>query len=125
MAKITAPTMHDPIYVGTHGNLSIAKAKAVLAAAAVGDVVELLEVPIGIDMQGVRVSTTGLGAGVTGTVKLGDTTIKSGIDLSADSVVDIPCDIYTEEKQKLTVTIAGAEATGTIKVNPTYIAKGY
>ncbi|PJC87837.1 hypothetical protein CSW98_01555 [Vibrio sp. HA2012] len=125
MATIKAPTMQDRIYVGTHGNLSVAKSKVALAAAAIGDVVEMLEVPIGIDIQGVRVSTTGLGAGVKGTVKLGDTTIKADLDLAAEAVVDIPCDIYTKAKQNLTVTISGAAATGTLKVNPQYMAVGY
>lgn len=125
MATIKAPTMQDRVYTGQAGNLSLAKSKIVLAAAAVGTVVEMLELPIGCDVQSVRVTTENLGASVTGTIKLGDTVIKSGQALSAATTIDIPCDIYTTEKSVLTVTIAGAAATGTLKVNPTYIAKGY
>ncbi|MDW6094052.1 hypothetical protein SBX64_16050 [Vibrio rhizosphaerae] len=125
MSTIQSPSMRTAIYVGTHGNLSLAKSKVVLSGAAIGDIVEMLELPIGLDVQGVRVSTTGLGASVTGTIKVGETEIKSDVDLASESVVDIPCDLYTKEKAALTVTIAGAAATGTLRVNPTYIAKGY
>jgi hypothetical protein len=85
----------------------------------------MLDMPIGMDVQNIRVTTTGLGASVTGTIAIGDTVIKSGVALSSDSTVDIPCDVYLEENSVLTVTIAGAAATGTLKVNPTYLATGY
>ena len=125
MTTIKAPTMADRIYVGTHGNLSMAKSKVVLAAAAIGDVVEMLEVPVGIEVVGLRVSTTGLGAGVKGDIKLGDTVLKSDVDLASACNLVIACEAYTEEKSTLTVTVKGAQATGTLKANPEYLAKGY
>ena len=125
MAIIKAPSMQDRVYVGAHGNVSIAKAKAVLAAAAIGTEVQLLELPIGMDVQGIRITTENLGASVTGTVKIGDKEIKTGVVLSSAATIDIPCDEYLEEKAVLSITIAGAAASGTLKVNTTYLAVGY
>ncbi|MEI7340456.1 hypothetical protein WCT87_03045 [Pectobacterium brasiliense] len=48
MATIQAPSMRDAVYQGPQGNLSLAESQIVLAAAAAGDIVELLEMPIGI-----------------------------------------------------------------------------
>ncbi|MCE0495771.1 hypothetical protein [Vibrio salinus] len=125
MAKIKAPSMHDAIYVGTHGNLSLAKTQVTLAAAAINDVVEMVEIPVGIDIQALRISTSGLGDNVVADIRIGDTTLASDLDLSGEYSQTIACDHYTEEKSIITVTIRGAAATGTLNVNPEYLATGY
>ncbi|WP_224164883.1 hypothetical protein [Vibrio penaeicida] len=63
MATITAPSMHDRMYVGTHGNVRYF-AGALLQNVAVNDVVDLIEVPIGIKVMGVQIRSSGLGLNV-------------------------------------------------------------
>jgi len=129
MATIKGATIRNRIYAGgAHGNLSVAHGHALLAAAAIGDVIEVLEIPIGIKFIGVRVlSESGLGSSVTATVKVGDKVLASAVNMSGANatVVKAIVPFSTVDKQKLTVTIAGAEATGDIQVIPEYVAEGY
>lgn len=127
MAKvIKAASMHDRMYVGAHGNLSLACTKAVLAAAAVGDTVEMIQVETGINIVGLRVNTSGLGVGVTADIKVGETLLAANVDLASASNLAIPTEtVYTDSKQVLTATIKGAAATGTLEINPEYVVKGY
>jgi hypothetical protein len=125
MPTVQATAMKNRIYDGAHGNLSLAKSKIVLVAAAAGTVVELFELQPGIDVQTVRVTVTALGTGVTGTIALGGTTIKSGQSLATAVTVDIPCDVLTTAKTTLTLTTAGGVATGTVNASIQYVAKGY
>ncbi len=126
MAKIKAPTMHDRMYVGTHGNLSVAFSKASLSAAAVNTEVELLDVPIGIKVVALRINTDGLGAGVTVDVKLGTKTLKAGIDVATatNQIIALPS-AYTDQKAVLMAVIKGAEANGVLEINPEYLSVGY
>lgn len=126
MATITAPSMRDRVYVGAHGNLSVEIGKAVLTAAAVDDVVELLEFPVGMKFVGVRVVSDGLGAGVKVDIKAGDSVLAADVDISAACAVVKACaPVYTEEKRVLTATIKGGVATGELVVMPEYLAVGY
>ena len=127
MATITAPTMRDRVYAnGAHGNLSLEIGKVTLSAAAVDDVAELLEFPVGMKFVGVRVVSDGLGASVTVDIKVGDTVLVSDVDVSAaGSVIEACTPVYTEKKQSLTATIKGGAATGELIVMPEYLAVGY
>lgn len=126
MATIKSPSMHDRVYVGAHGNHSMALAKVALKAAAVGDVVEMLELPIGLHLTGVRIHTAGLGAGVKVDIVSGDKVLAEGVDVAAvtdKSVLFTP--EYNEEKRVLKAVIKGAKATGVLHLNPEYVVTGY
>lgn len=126
MATIKAPSMHDRMYVGAHGNLSLAFTKATLKAAVAATVVEMIEVEIGINLVGLRVNTGGLGAGVKVDIKCGDTLLASDVDVAtADNHIIAIDSHYTNEKQVLTATIKGASANGWLEINPEYVVKGY
>ncbi|SIO96099.1 hypothetical protein [Vibrio spartinae] len=125
MTVISAPSMHDQLYVGTHGNVSVAKSKVTLLGAAVGDVIEMLDIPIGIEFIGLRIATSGLGEGVMADIRLGEILLAEDVDLSGEYSQSINCEAYTREKQKLTVTLKGDSATGTLQIRPEYIATGY
>jgi len=128
MANIVAETFKSRIYSGgAHGNLSVAFGRAVLNGAAIADVVYMLDVGIGIKFVGLRLgSVSGLGAGVTVTVDVGDNTLVSSVDASsAFAIESVFLPVYITDKSSLTVTIEGAVATGDIEVIPMYVAEGY
>lgn len=127
MATINGSSIRNRIYAGgAHGNVSVAMGFASLNAAEVADVVNILEIPAGIQFLGVRVSTpAGLGTDVAVTVKVGDEVLASSVDVAAAAtVVKTVVPFITTEKAKLTVTIAGGEATGDIHIIPEYVAIG-
>ena len=129
MSIIKAETLNSRIYAGgAHGNKSMAFGRAVLKSANVNDVVEMLEVSIGIKVVGVKLATeSGLGAGAKVTIKCGDKELTTAIDMaSAGATASIACVPFNiSEKTKLTATISGATATGDIHVMPEYVAEGY
>ncbi|GLQ72909.1 hypothetical protein GCM10007932_22690 [Vibrio penaeicida] len=125
MATITAPSMHDRMYVGTHGNVSVAFAGALLQNVAVNDVVDLIEVPIGIKVMGVQIRSSGLGLNVKLDLALGDTPLLSQVDVATAGVQTLPCEAYTERKSVLRATITGGVANGELAVTPQYVAVGY
>lgn len=126
MATIKAPSMHDRIYVGAHGNVSMALTNASLKAAAIGDVVEMVEFPIGLSLTGLRVHTGGLGASVKIDIKSGNDVLAADVDVSSktDEALVLP-PTYNDEKRVLAVEIKGGEATGALQVNPEYRVIGY
>lgn len=125
MAIISAPTMHDRIYSGPTGNMSVEVGKAVLKAAD-GDVIEYLELPIGLKLFGVRIVSAALGAGVTVDIKAGDTVLAADVDVSTAKAINIPfAPVYLKEKVILTATIQGGAATGELLVMPEYQSVGY
>ena len=127
MTIIKAQTYKSRIYAGgAHGNQSVMHTRADISAAAIADVVEMVQVPPGIKFVGLKLaSAAGLGTSVTITVKVGDTAIATAVDAAAAfaaSYVFVP--FVTTSKTVLTVTIAGAEATGDLEVLPEYLAEG-
>ncbi|MCG7586748.1 hypothetical protein [Photobacterium sp. OFAV2-7] len=126
MATIKAPSMADRIYIGAAGNLSVAESKVVLAGAAVNDVVEMVEMPIGLKVVGLRIVTDGLGNNVTVDIKAGNTVLKAGVDVATANATIIPIvPAYLDEKVPLTATIKGAPATGELAIMPEYTVIGY
>ncbi|MCD9514046.1 hypothetical protein [Photobacterium carnosum] len=127
MTKVIAPSMHDTVYTGAAGNLSVAFGQVTLKAAAANTEVALLELPIGLKVVGVRIATAaGLGAGVKFDLKLNNVVIQAGIDVAAVSAVVIPVQpVYLKEKTVLTAVVKGAAATGSIAVMPEYVVVGY
>lgn len=128
MATTQSETIRNRVYSGgAHGNFSIAFGKATLDAVAIDDVVQVLEIPAGLKFVGVRLSTeAGLGTSVTVTAQVGDEVLASAADMAAAGAsVSVPCVPFsTTETQYLTVTIAGAAATGDLNVIPEYVVVG-
>lgn len=123
---IKAPSMHDRMYVGAHGNVSQAFTGVALNAAAIDTLVEMIQVEIGVSLIGLRVNTDGLGSGVMVDIKLGDTLLAADIDVSQAGSQALFIDtVYTRSKDVLTATIKGASANGRLEVNPEYVVKGY
>ncbi len=119
-------TFHKRVYIGAHGNLSLEQAKLTANAAAVDDVFQVLELPVGLKVTGVRLITDGLGAGVTVDVKAGEHELVSAEDVSGETLLATPIKpVYLEEKLPLEVTIGGAEATGELVVMLEYVNVGY
>ncbi|MDG0795648.1 hypothetical protein [Pectobacterium punjabense] len=127
MATIQAPSMRDAVYQGPQGNLSLAESQIVLAAAAVGDVVELLEMPIGMRIYSVDVVSDALGANTTVAIKSGNQTLVAAASHAAAVAKSVPVVPYSTAAsgEKITATIAGGAATGRLIVNVKYVAVGY
>lgn len=127
MAKVIAQTMRDTVYAGAAGNLSIAFGNVDVKAAVVGTEIETLELPIGLEVVGVRVATeSGLGAGVTLDIKLNAKVITSAVNVATQSSVVIPIQpFYLVEKTVLTIVVKGAVATGSVAIMPEYVSVGF
>ncbi|MFL7024261.1 hypothetical protein BCS58_08110 [Enterovibrio norvegicus] len=123
---IKAPSMHDRMYVGAHGNMSLAFTGVELNDAEVDTVVEMIQVEIGISLIGLRVNTSGLGAGVVADIKLGDDVLAEDVDLAEAGTHALFINTaYTMSKKVLTATLKGAQASGKLDINPEYVVKGY
>ncbi|KHN49430.1 hypothetical protein [Pectobacterium fontis] len=127
MATIQAPSMRDAVYQGPQGNLSLAESQIVLATAAVGDVVELLEMPIGMRIYAVDVVSDALGANTTVAIKSGNQALVAAASHAAAVAKSVPVVPYSTvaSGEKITATIAGGAATGRLIVNVKYVAVGY
>ncbi len=127
MATIQAPSMRDAVYQGPQGNLSIAEGRITLNAAAVGDVIELLDMPIGMRICGVDVISDALGANTTVAIKSGDQSLVAAASHAAAVAKSVPVVPYSTvaDGEKITATIAGGAATGNLIVLVKYTAVGY
>ncbi|EPD8213591.1 hypothetical protein ACSEBM_004382, partial [Yersinia enterocolitica] len=104
--------------------LSLAEGQIILKDAAVGDVIEFLELPIGMRIYGV---SEALGAGVTVEVKSGTTTLVAAASHTAAVAKNVPIVPYSTQTagEKVTAVIAGGAANGRLVVNILYVAVGY
>ncbi|WP_045589215.1 hypothetical protein [Vibrio vulnificus] len=126
MAILQSESFKNRVYVGAHGNLSLEEGKLTAAATPINDVFEVLELPIGLKLTGVRLVTAGMGAGVTVDVKVNETSLLAAESVANKTAKHIPfAPVYLKEKGILTVTIKGAEATGELMVMPEYVNVGY
>ncbi|ENY0908422.1 hypothetical protein [Serratia ureilytica] len=127
MATIIAPSMRDAVYQGPQGNLSIAEGQIVLAAAKAGDVVELLDMPIGMRIYSLDIVSDALGAGVTVAIKSGTTTLVAAGSHAAAVAKVVPIVPYSTitSGEKITATVAGGDASGRLVVTVKYVATGY
>lgn len=119
-------TFNNTVYAGTHGNLSLAKGKLAANAAAIDDVFHVLEMPIGVEIFGLRLLTAGLGEAVTVDVAIGETTIATGQNVADAAAIQLVIEpVYLIEKSELSVTIKGGVATGSLTVVPEYVNVGF
>ncbi|HIF9430176.1 hypothetical protein [Photobacterium damselae] len=126
MTKIIAPSMRDTLYAGPAGNLSVAVTGVTLKAAVTDTEVELIELPIGLNLIGLRVVTSGLGTGVKVDVKVGKKILATELDVSSKSAVTMAIEpVYLVDNTTLELVIKGGSATGDISVMPEYISVGF
>ncbi|AJJ55760.1 putative phage protein [Yersinia pseudotuberculosis IP 32953] len=127
MTIIKAPSIGDAVYQGPQGNLSLAEGQIILKDAAVGDVIEFLELPIGMRIYGVSVVSDALGAGVTVEIKSGTTSLVSAASHAVTVAKNVPITPYStiSAGEKVTAVIAGGPASGHLAVNILYVAVGY
>ncbi|WP_277207076.1 hypothetical protein [Vibrio misgurnus] len=119
-------SMNNRVYVGAHGNLTLEEGKFTAKATPINDVFEVLELPIGLKLTGIRLVTNGIGASVTVDVRVNDTVLITGEAVSAKIAKLIPiAPLYLKEKGVLNVVIKGAAATGELLVMPEYVNVGY
>ncbi|CFR12410.1 hypothetical protein HRD70_14145 [Yersinia kristensenii] len=127
MTIIKAPSIGDAVYQGPQGNLSLAEGQIILKNAAVGDVIEFLELPIGMRIYGVSVVSEALGAAVTVEVKSGTTSLVAAASHAAAVAKNVPIVPYSTQAagEKVTAVIAGGVASGRLVINILYVAVGY
>lgn len=127
MTIIKAPSIGDAVYQGPQGNLALAEGQIILKSAAAGDVIEFLEMPIGMRIYGVSVVSEALGAGVTVEVKSGDTSLVAAASHAAAVAKNVPIIPYSTQTagEKVTAVIAGGAANGRLVVNILYVPVGY
>jgi hypothetical protein len=119
-------TFNNRVYVGAHGNLSLETAKLTAKAAQVNDVFQVLELPIGLKVTGVRLFTDGLGAGATVDVAIGAEPLVTGEDVAgAIALSTVIKPVFVSEKTALEVKVGGAAATGELMVQLEYVNVGY
>ncbi|ARZ00534.1 hypothetical protein AXW37_06405 [Yersinia ruckeri] len=127
MTTIKAPSMGDAVYQGPQGNLSLAEGQVILKDAAAGDVVEFMELPLGICIHGLSVVSEALGIGVTLTIKSGTTELLAvrTQNVAIAKYAPIIPHSTVAAGEKITGIIAGGKASGRLVVNIHYVAKGY
>ncbi len=126
---ITAPSLSERVYSGTHGNESVAEGYVTVNAAEQGSVVHLLSLPIGIRINALQlVSDTGLGGAAKISVKSGEQVLISDSGAVTPGFASyFPVLPYTTQKddELVTVTVNDAEATGSVSVLLRYTVVGY
>ncbi|EDX0374225.1 hypothetical protein GTL21_005023 [Salmonella enterica] len=124
---IFAPTFHENVYQGAHGNESVAESFVGLKNVAADTVVHLLRLPIGMRINSVQLVSDAMGAGVTVTVKSGDHELISNEDVHSAVARNVVIEPYSTQTdgELLTVTTAGAVATGKLNILVRYSVVGY
>ncbi|WP_145517457.1 hypothetical protein [Yersinia mollaretii] len=132
MAIIKAPTLADTVYQGPQGNLSLAEGRITLNdKVKVGDVIELLELPLGICIYGMSVvSHEGVNLNLAIAVSCGDTVLASGIGIYKPTTSFWSIKPYTTKEggEKLTVTVTTRPSNyvpGQFGVTILYVAVGH
>lgn len=127
MAKINLIATARRWFVGAFGNLSISPTfVAKLAAVPAGDVIVFGDkVEPNIKIVGVSLFTCALGDGTTLTVKVGSVIIVHAEDTAVPVAKYLPVnDVITVQGQELTLTVEGADTTGTVKLKLHYEVMG-
>ncbi|QKJ87411.1 Putative phage protein [Paramixta manurensis] len=127
MSVIIAPSLSERVYQGPQGNESVAEGSITLSAAAPGDIVQLLDFPIGMRINSVQVVSDALGEEVKVEIKSGDTVLVPADDFSSAVATVVPVQPYMTQSdgELLTATISGGAAAGKLVVLIRYVAVGY
>ncbi len=135
MAKIEAPTMRNQVTNGTFGDANAAHSYAELSAAQIGDVVDLVRLPPGTRVDDVKFVHGALGALTTLSMgyRYEDAAngaavpahfLAAGASAAAGTRRSDAAPIEFDYPVILTVTVAGAAATGRIDALTGYVYRG-
>lgn len=129
MATFQANSLSRRVYQADAGNQSVEVGDITLAAAsngAVNSIIQFFELPIGMQIVGIDIVNEALGAGVTVSVACGTTTLIPATAKATAGAVSTPIFPYiTSDTEQVSVTIAGAAATGKLGIAVRYRAIGY
>ena len=117
--------LNKPVYQGEGGNVSKEGFSYTLAAAQIGDVINGLKFPAGTKATAIEYINTALGANVTLDVKLGGTTLVSGLSCAAAGKGYIPvADALTADNALFSLVVGGGVATGAVTFRLVYESLG-
>ena len=117
--------LNKPVYQGEGGNVSKEGFSYTLAAAQIGDVINGLEFPAGTKATAIEYINAALGANVTLDVKLGGTTLVSGLSCAAAGKGYIPVeDVLTADNALFSLVVGGGVATGAVTFRLVYESLG-
>ena len=117
--------LNKPVYQGEGGNVSKEGFSYTLAAAQIGDVINGLKFPAGTKATAIEYINAALGANVTLDVKLGGTTLVSGLSCAAAGKGYIPvADVLTADNALFSLVVGGGVATGAATFRLVYESLG-
>lgn len=117
--------LNKPVYQGEGGNVSKEGFSYTLAAAQIGDVINGLKFPAGTKATAIEYINAALGANVTLDVKLGGTTLVSGLSCAAAGKGYIPvADVLTADNALFSLVVGGGVATGAVTFRLVYESLG-
>ena len=117
--------LNKPVYQGEGGNVSKEGFSYTLAAKQIGDVINGLKFPAGTKATAIEYINTALGANVTLDVKLGGTTLVSGLSCAAAGKGYIPvADVLTADNALFSLVVGGGVATGAVTFRLVYESLG-
>lgn len=125
MATIKATTLNKPVYQGEDGNVSKEGFSYTFAAQAIGTIVQGLKFPAGTKVTGVEYINAALGTSATLDVKLGDTTLVSGLSVAAAGKGYTPVDdTLINSDSIMSLVVGGAAPTGKVTFRLVYESIG-
>lgn len=125
MATKNSTLLNKRVYQGEDGNVSKEGFNYTLASAQIGDVINGLKFPAGTKATGVEYINAALGTGVTLDVKLGSTTLVSGLPCAAAGKGYIPvADVLTADNALFSLVVGGGAATGAVTFRLVYESIG-
>lgn len=125
MTTKKAGFLNKPVYQGEGGNVSKAGFDYTFASAQIGDVIQGRKFPAGMKATGVEYINAALGTSVTLDVKLGDTTLVSGLSCAAAGKGYIPVSSNTLTADSVfSLVVGGAAANGAVTFRLVYEAVG-
>ncbi len=125
MATIKASTLNKRVYQGEDGNVSKEGFSYTFAGQAIGTIVQGLKFPAGTKVTGVEYINAALGTSVTLDVKLGTTTLVSGLNCAAAGKGYIPVEeVLIDADSILSLVAGGAAPTGKVTLRLVYESIG-
>lgn len=121
MATKQSTLLNKPVYHGDSGNQSKVGFNHTFASDASGTVIEGRRIPAGTRVTGYEYVNAALGASVTLTLKVGDTTIGTAIAAATAGGAYVPvANVDVAADALMTLTVGGATATGAVTVRLVY-----
>ena len=125
MATKNSTLLNKRVYQGEDGNVSKEGFSYTLAAEQIGDVINGLKFPAGTKATAIEYINAALGANVTLDVKLGGTTLVSGLSCAAAGKGYIPvADVLTADNALFSLVVGGGVATGAVTFRLVYESLG-